>query len=62
MRSPRENKNFKAQNAVPDPELARQQHIYDILRAFCDRAFRRPATHDEADALARDRAFGRARW
>ncbi len=51
MRSPREDKIFRAPNAAPDPELARQQHIYDILRAFCDRAFRRPATHDELTRL-----------
>jgi hypothetical protein len=30
-----------------DPELIEQQRIYDILRAFADRAFRRPALHDE---------------
>ncbi len=51
VRSPREDKIFRAPNATPDPELARQQHIYDILRAFCDRAFRRPATHDELTRL-----------
>ena len=51
VRTPRENKIFKAPNAAPDPELARQQHIYDILRAFCDGAFRRPATHDELTRL-----------
>ncbi len=33
--------------AVEDPELKRSQRIYDILRAFADRAFRRPATHEE---------------
>ena len=32
---------------VRDPELEKQQRIYEILRAFADRAFRRPATHDE---------------
>jgi Protein of unknown function (DUF1592)/Protein of unknown function (DUF1588)/Protein of unknown function (DUF1587)/Protein of unknown function (DUF1585)/Protein of unknown function (DUF1595)/Planctomycete cytochrome C len=32
---------------VEDPELIRAQRIYDILRAFADRAFRRPATHAE---------------
>jgi hypothetical protein len=36
---------------VKDPELERQQRIYDILRAFADRAFRRPATHDELSRL-----------
>jgi len=51
VRTPREDKIFKAPRAAPDPELARQQHIYDILRAFCDRAFRRPATHDELTRL-----------
>jgi hypothetical protein len=51
VRAPRADKIFKAPNAAPDPELARQQHIYDILRAFCDRAFRRPATHDELTRL-----------
>ena len=34
-----------------DPELVRQQRIYDILRGFADRAFRRPATHDELTRL-----------
>ena len=33
--------------AAEDPELKRQQRIYDILRGFADRAFRRPAMHDE---------------
>ena len=37
--------------AVEDPELKRQQRIYDILRGFADRAFRRPATHDELTRL-----------
>jgi Protein of unknown function (DUF1592)/Protein of unknown function (DUF1587)/Protein of unknown function (DUF1595)/Protein of unknown function (DUF1588)/Planctomycete cytochrome C len=32
---------------VEDPELKREQRIYEILRAFADRAFRRPATQDE---------------
>jgi hypothetical protein len=36
---------------VKDPELERQQRIYDVLRAFADRAFRRPATHDEVMRL-----------
>ena len=35
------------QRRRPDPDLKRQQRIYDILRGFADRAFRRPATHDE---------------
>ena len=51
VRTPREDKIFRAPNAAPDPELARQQRVYDILRAFCDRAFRRPATHDELTRL-----------
>ena len=51
VRSPRADKIFRASNAAPDPELARQQFVYDILRAFCDRAFRRPATHDELTRL-----------
>ncbi len=51
VRSPREDKVFRAAGAAPDPDLARQQQIYDILRAFCDRAFRRPATHDELTRL-----------
>ena len=36
---------------VEDPELKREQRIYDTLRAFADRAFRRPATHDELTRL-----------
>jgi hypothetical protein len=51
VRSARENKFLRTPKAAPDPELARQQHIYDILRTFCDRAFRRPATHDELTRL-----------
>jgi hypothetical protein len=51
VRSPRVDKIFRAPSAAPDPELARQQRVYDILRAFCDRAFRRPATHDELTRL-----------
>ena len=51
VRTPREDKIFRAVPAAPDPELARQQHIYDILLAFCDRAFRRPATHEEITRL-----------
>jgi hypothetical protein len=42
---------LRAVPAAPDPELARQQHLYDILLSFCDRAFRRPATHDEVTRL-----------
>jgi Protein of unknown function (DUF1592)/Protein of unknown function (DUF1588)/Protein of unknown function (DUF1585)/Protein of unknown function (DUF1587)/Protein of unknown function (DUF1595) len=51
VRSPREDKTFRAVPAAPDPELERQQRIYNILLAFCDRAFRRPATHDEVTRL-----------
>jgi Protein of unknown function (DUF1592)/Protein of unknown function (DUF1588)/Protein of unknown function (DUF1585)/Protein of unknown function (DUF1587)/Protein of unknown function (DUF1595) len=51
VRSPRVDKTLRVVPAAPDPELARQQHIYDILLAFCDRAFRRPATHDEVTRL-----------
>ncbi len=47
LRVPREDKIFRAAPAAPDPELKRQQRIYDIMRAFADRAFRRPATHAE---------------
>ncbi len=51
VRSPREDKTFRAVPAAPDPELRRQQMIYNRLMAFCDRAFRRPATHDEVTRL-----------
>ena len=51
VRSPRADKTLRPVPAAPDPELRRQQHIYDILLAFCDRAFRRPATHDEVTRL-----------
>ncbi len=47
VRSPRGDKTLRVSNAVEDPELKRQQRIYDILRGFADRAYRRPATHDE---------------
>jgi hypothetical protein len=47
VRTPREDKVFRIAKAVEDPELKRQQRIYDILRGFADRAFRRPVTHDE---------------
>jgi hypothetical protein len=42
-----EKRLFLGHKAVVDPELARQRRIYDILRAFADRAFRRPARHGE---------------
>jgi Protein of unknown function (DUF1595)/Protein of unknown function (DUF1592) len=32
-------------------ELKKDQRLYNILRAFADRAFRRPATHDELTRL-----------
>jgi hypothetical protein len=51
VRTPREDKVFRIANAAPDPDLIRQQRIYDILRGFADRAFRRPATHDELTRL-----------
>ncbi len=46
-RVPRENKVLRTARVAEDPELKRQQRIYGILRAFSDRAFRRPAQHDE---------------
>jgi hypothetical protein len=51
VRTPREDKIFRLPGRTVDPELARQQRIYDILRGFADRAFRRPATHDEVTRL-----------
>jgi hypothetical protein len=51
VRSPREDKTFRPVSVAPDPELERQQRIFNILLAFCDRAFRRPATHDEVTRL-----------
>jgi hypothetical protein len=47
VRSYPDKRVFTPKKVVRDPELERQQRIYDILRAFADRAFRRPATHDE---------------
>jgi Protein of unknown function (DUF1592)/Protein of unknown function (DUF1588)/Protein of unknown function (DUF1587)/Protein of unknown function (DUF1585)/Protein of unknown function (DUF1595)/Planctomycete cytochrome C len=47
VRTPRENKVLRTTPIAVDPELQRQQKIYDILRGFADRAYRRPATHDE---------------
>jgi hypothetical protein len=47
VRTPRSDKTLRLAKAADDPERAKQQHIYDVLRAFADRAFRRPATHDE---------------
>jgi hypothetical protein len=52
VRTPRVDKIFRTPGRrVEDPELQRQQRIYDILRAFSDRAFRRPALHDELTRL-----------
>jgi hypothetical protein len=51
VRTPREDKIFRVPGQVVDRELQRQQRIYDILLAFADRAFRRPATHDEVTRL-----------
>ncbi len=51
VRSARDNKTLPSIATAEDPELARQQRIYDILRGFADRAFRRPATHDELTRL-----------
>ena len=51
VRSPVGDKTLRPVLAAPDPDLARQQHIYNVLLAFCDRAFRRPATHDEVTRL-----------
>jgi hypothetical protein len=51
VRSPRQDKIFRTVPPAPDPDLERKQHIYDRLMAFCDRAFRRPATHDEISRL-----------
>jgi Protein of unknown function (DUF1592)/Protein of unknown function (DUF1588)/Protein of unknown function (DUF1587)/Protein of unknown function (DUF1585)/Protein of unknown function (DUF1595) len=52
VRSYPDKRVFVRRSAVAkDPELERQQRIYDILRAFADRAFRRPATHDELSRL-----------
>jgi hypothetical protein len=47
VRAPRGGKDLRIPNAVEDPELKREQRIYDILRGFADRAFRRPALHSE---------------
>ncbi len=52
VRTPRLDKTLPGSTpAAVDPELARQQSLYNILQAFCDRAFRRPATHDEVTRL-----------
>ncbi len=51
IRTPRVDKIFRPATSQVDPELKRQQRIYDVLRTFADRAFRRPATHDEVTRL-----------
>ncbi len=51
VRTPRVDKVFRAVPVSEDPELKREQRIYDILRGFADRAFRRPATFDELTRL-----------
>ncbi len=51
VRAARLDKVFRDTPILEDPELKRQQHVYDILRGFADRAFRRPATHEELTRL-----------
>jgi hypothetical protein len=51
VRGARDGKLLRSVATAVDPELVRQQRIYDILRGFADRAFRRPATHDELTRL-----------
>ncbi|HKI17120.1 MAG TPA: DUF1592 domain-containing protein [Isosphaeraceae bacterium] len=53
VRAARENKVLRTGPPAEDPELKREQRIYDVLRAFADRAFRRPARHDELVRLFR---------
>jgi hypothetical protein len=43
----------KADLPPPDPVEEERQRAYPILMAFADRAFRRPATHDEVNRLLR---------
>jgi hypothetical protein len=50
-RSARGDKTLRTAPVAADHELERQQHLYDILLYFCDRAFRRPARHDEITRL-----------
>jgi hypothetical protein len=47
VRTQRVDKVLRAPAVTEDAEVKREQRIYDILRAFADRAWRRPATHDE---------------
>ena len=51
VRGARDGKLLRSSATAVDPELVRQQRIYDVLRGFADRAFRRPATHDELTRL-----------
>jgi hypothetical protein len=51
VRTPRFDKGLRGVAVAVDPELARQQRIYDVLRGFADRGFRRPATHEELTRL-----------
>jgi hypothetical protein len=51
VRTPRGDKGLRIPKAAEDTELKRQQRIYDILRKFGDRAFRRPVTHGEVTRL-----------
>ncbi len=51
VRTPRENKVLRTAPFAVDPDLKRQQGIYNILREFTDRAYRRPATHEELTRL-----------
>jgi hypothetical protein len=37
----------------PDPAARQRDHAYEILRAFADRAYRRPVTHEELMRLLR---------
>jgi hypothetical protein len=37
----------------PDPETQELEQAYQVLRAFADRAYRRPATHEELTRLLR---------
>jgi hypothetical protein len=43
----------KADLPPPDPVEEERQRAYPVLMAFADRAFRRPATHDEVNRLLR---------
>jgi hypothetical protein len=47
VRSYPDKRVFVPRVVVRDPELERQQRLYDIVRAFADRAYRRPATYEQ---------------